>query len=46
MKPGATAWPVASISRRPRPGAFGPTKAMRSPWIATSPAKPALPVPS
>ena len=46
MKPGATALPVASISRRAVPAAFGPTYAMRSPRMATSPATPGDPLPS
>ena len=45
MKPGATASPPASISLRARAPTF-PISAMRSPSIATSPAKGAPPVPS
>src|SRR5947199_103846 len=37
LKPGATAWPRASISRRPRAPSSGPTAVMVSPSMATSP---------
>ncbi len=45
MNPGATMWPSASISSRPRPS-ISPTAAMRSATIATSPRTPGVPVPS
>src|SRR4029453_17107857 len=44
-QPGATRSPRAPISRRPAPTS-PPTAAMRAPWIATSPSRSELPVPS
>src|SRR3989441_513316 len=46
MTPGATTWPVASITRAASPPSPGPTTAMRSPSIATSARCPGAPVPS
>src|SRR4029450_5899195 len=44
-QPGATRSPRAPISRRPAPTS-PPTAAMRAPWIATSPSRSEVPVPS
>ena len=46
MNPGARALPRASISTLPRPGAWAPTKTIRSPLIAISPTNPLRPEPS
>src|SRR3989454_10212833 len=46
MNPGATTWPVASITRAASPPSPGPTTAMRSPSIATSARCPGAPVPA
>src|SRR2546428_7590990 len=46
MKPGATTWPPASITRGPSPGSPGPTATRRSPSTATSAGRAGSPVPS
>src|SRR2546430_17153969 len=46
MKPGATAWPAASITRGASPRSPGPTATTRSPSTATSARRAGAPVPS
>ena len=46
MKPGATAWPAASITRAAVPARPGPTATIRSPSTATSAGRAGAPLPS
>ncbi len=46
MKPGATTWPAASITRVASPARRGPIAAIRSPSSATSAGRAGAPLPS